>query len=125
MALSFWQVSTVPETRATEWREVASGGQRIGRTYPRSGVQYGAARIDLVTLDQEVGGPPLPHGANQCVGIARDHVRHDIFELAQLVAAVSETGVAVLPLGENFRRQAEQFFDRGRSEGQFITLKFR
>ena len=84
-----------------------------------------AARIDLVNLDQEVGGPPLPHGANQCVGVARDHVRHDIFELAQLVAAVSETGVSVLPLGENLRRQAEQFFDRGRSEGQFLTLKFR
>src|ERR1700730_8894765 len=72
-----------------------------------------AARIDLVNLDQEVGAPPLPHGANQCVGVARDHVRHDIFELAQLVAAASETGVTVLPLGENLyvpaqmRRQAE------------------
>src|ERR1700730_17613872 len=80
----------------TEWRELAHARQRIARTYPRSVVQSAPqGLIDLVNLGQEVGGPPLPHGANQCVGVARDHVRHDIFELAQLVAAV--TGVAVLP----------------------------
>jgi hypothetical protein len=81
-------------------------------------------RIDLVNLDQEVGGPPLPHGANQCVGVARDHVRHDILELAQLVAAVSKTGVAVLPR-RKFAPSGGTVFRLGRSEGQFITLKFR
>jgi hypothetical protein len=50
----------------TEWRELAHARQRIARTYPRSVVQSAPqGLIDLVNLDQEVGGPPLPHGANQ------------------------------------------------------------
>jgi hypothetical protein len=65
--------------------------------------------------------PPIETSVSALLAITSGTI---LFELAQLVAAVSETGVAVLPLGENLyvparmRRQAEQFFDRGRSEGQ-------
>jgi hypothetical protein len=57
MALSFWQVSTVPETRATEWRELARA-RRIAMTYPRSVVQSAPQGLIWSTSIRKSGDRP-------------------------------------------------------------------
>jgi hypothetical protein len=67
---------------------------------------------------------------DQCVSIRRDRIRHDIFELAQLVAAHREPEIAVVALGVNLdlaaerRREARQVLDRRRPEGERIAFEF-
>ena len=67
---------------------------------------------------------------DQCVSVRRDRIWHDIFELAELVAAQREPGIAVVALGVNLdlaaerRRQARQVLDRCRPEGERIAFEF-
>src|SRR5262245_51656145 len=66
---------------------------------------------------------------DQRVAVLRDRFRHQVFELAHLVAAEGEAGVAVLALGPDLDAPAEmvaealQFLDRCRSEGQLEAWK--
>jgi len=72
------------------------------------------------------------HAANrdQRVSVGSNRVRDDVFELAQLVAAESQTRIAILALGVKFDFSAQvlrepfQLFDMGRSEGERIALDF-
>ena len=67
---------------------------------------------------------------DQCVSVRRDRIWHDIFELAELVAAIGETGIAVLALGKDLdlaaerRGYAREVLDRGRPEGERIAFEF-
>jgi len=67
---------------------------------------------------------------NQGVGAGRDCVRNDIFQLAQLVAAHGEAGIAVVALGIDLDfaaacfRQTGQMFDRRRTESEGVTVEF-
>ena len=68
---------------------------------------------------------------NQLVGIGGDRVGHDIFELAQFVAAERQPGIAILAFGVKFdppaemRAEPRQPFDVGWAESQGITREFR
>ena len=67
---------------------------------------------------------------DQCIRIRRDHVRYDLFRLAELISAHCETGVTVIALGINLDlaiesiRHSWKMFDRSRTEGQRIALEF-
>ena len=75
-----------------------------------------------------VVGLHAPDG-NQRVGVRRDRVGNDVLELAQLVAAEGETGIAILPLGieldltAEMLRQTLEFFYVGRPECEGIPLE--
>ena len=70
-----------------------------------------------------------PTDRDQRVGAGRDRIRDDIFELAQLVAAEGEAGIAVLALGVERDAAAEmggkprELLDRRRPEGQGIAFE--
>jgi hypothetical protein len=63
------------------------------------------------------------------VGVRRDRIRHDVLELAQLVTAHRESGIAVVALGEDLYLAAErggharEELDRRRPEGERITFE--
>ena len=67
---------------------------------------------------------------DQRVGVRGDRVGNDVFELAQLVAAEREAGIAVLALGveldlvAQMRAQALEPLDRRRAEGERIAFEF-
>src|SRR6185369_3710033 len=71
-----------------------------------------------------------PADGDQRVAILRDRFRHQIFELAHLVAAEGEAGIAILALGPDLDPPAEmvaeplQLLDWRRAEGQFEPWKF-
>ena len=64
------------------------------------------------------------------LGVGGDCVGHDVFELAQLVAAEGEARIAVLALGveldlaAEMLRQPLQLLDMGRPECQRIAFEF-
>ena len=66
---------------------------------------------------------------HQRVGVRGDRVGDDVFELAQLVAAEGETGIAILALGveldlvAQMRAQALEPLDRRRTEGERIAFE--
>ena len=66
---------------------------------------------------------------HQRVGVRGNRVGDDVFELAQLVAAVGEAGIAVLALGveldlvAQMRAQALEPLDRRRAEGERIAFE--
>src|SRR5205807_1160020 len=59
-----------------------------------------------------------------------DRIGNDVFELAQLVAAEREPGIAILALGVELDLAAEmgaeplQLLDMGRSESEWIAFEF-
>src|SRR5262249_19243575 len=66
---------------------------------------------------------------DQRVGVGGQRIGDDVFELAQLVAAEGEPGIAVLAfrkdldLAAEMRREARQLLDRGGPEGERIALE--
>jgi hypothetical protein len=63
----------------------------------------------------------VPADRHQRVGALREHVRHQVFQIAYLVAAVVEAGVAVLalrpdPRATEVRAEPVERMDRARAE---------
>ena len=84
--------------------------------------------LDETALHADLGGDRRDHAGvirlhaadrDQCVGVRGDRVGDDVFELAQLVAAEREAGVAVFALGveldvaAEMRGEARQLLDMG------------
>ena len=92
-----------------------------------------AFHADLGRDGRDHAGVVGLHAADrdQRIGIAGDRIGHDVFELAQLVAAECQTRVAVLALGVDFDRAAQVRCDSGQvldgrgTEGQGIALELR
>ena len=88
-----------------------------------------ALHADLGSNGRNHAGVIGLHAADrdQRIGVGGDRVGDDVFELAQLVAAIGEARIAILPLGVELDLPAEmareplQLFDVRRPEGQRIA----
>ncbi|MEY9477402.1 hypothetical protein ABH981_001615 [Bradyrhizobium ottawaense] len=74
--------------------------------------------LHQAALHSDLGGDGGDHAGvvrlhaadrDQRVGVGRDRVGDDVFEFAQLVAAIGEAGIAVLALGVDLDIAAEMF----------------
>jgi hypothetical protein len=91
-----------------------------------------AFHADLRRDRRHLAGVVRLHAADrdQRVGAGGDRVGHDVLELAQLVAAESEAGIAVLAFRIELDRAAEmrgqtvEPLDRGRPKGERVAGKF-
>ncbi len=71
-----------------------------------------------------------PADRDQRIGVGGDRIGNDVFELAQLVAAESQSRITVLALGVEFDLAAQvcaeplQLLDMRGSEGEWIAFEF-